>query len=143
MSKVPKGYGALSKKDKKEFLHYLRCLADQIGLKDWIFEVIADPCEDDAFAICKPAYGKRKADLWFSHDLRNLPLEVIRRTIVHELLHCHHAAPQHIVQCNVEPFMGEAAYSIFMDAWRLAHETAIDSISRAWEDDFPLIKWPS
>lgn len=133
---------SMTKADRKALMEYVRWIADHMGLRDWRFSILHDPCESSALAICTPTEGQRMAALEFAADFRELDPDVQRMTVVHELLHCHHAHTQDIARLHTTQFMGQHAYDAFHQTYRLVHEYAVDAVARAWAEDLPRIDWP-
>lgn len=71
------------------FHHYLRAMADALGLKDWDFFVEANDETGPYQATCAIIVGQKRAKLGFPPSFDNLSPSQQRQTVVHELLHSH------------------------------------------------------
>lgn len=111
---------------------YVASMARLMGLSDWVLIVSnEDPPEGSSGAVgCTP--GRKVATIYFSESFYDDDDADQRNTVVHELLHCHHAHPDHIaVECLER---GER------DAWRLAMEYSVDAVATSWAKLLPLPK---
>jgi hypothetical protein len=78
---------------------YVRQLADKLCLKDWQIEIsVEQPAGDNSIASVQPIYGRKYAVLRFSEGFLNDPKTEQRHTLVHELLHCHLAPLQRLLE---------------------------------------------
>ena len=135
----------MNRTDQKELGRYVRWLGNELGLRDWTFNLyyeITDPDEQDSYAICFPTYGRKRADIHFCTDFRDLKPDVQRHVIVHELVHCHFAAAQELPRVELSKHLGQTAYDIFMGAYRQAQEYGIDGVTDAIAGKYSLIDWP-
>lgn len=134
---------------------YIRRLADDMGLKDWRFDVrVTDDHpkndsiveeDDKRFAIdatCEPIIGQRKATITIGTDVKEIEVEVIRHTIVHELVHCHMADFYEHGRKGILDLVHQTVYDAWMYGFSLTWEHTVDAIAVAWSEKLPCIKWP-
>jgi hypothetical protein len=112
-------------------------LAVEMGLRDWLIEVHASPCEDDALAAVTPTYGRKIAQVEVCADFFHRPPEEQRHALIHELIHVHFANQNFAVNSAYERF-GAEAKQVAHDAYRLAHESGVDGLTDAIAPHFPL-----
>lgn len=138
----------LKKKHRKAFGYYVRWIADEMGLRDWRFEIEwRDPEEDRHVsghvrgASCDPVPGRRMATLGFDDGIRKQDPEELRETVVHELVHCH-LAPlwAQLRQDLLSPF-GQETYDAFLASVERNMEFGVDALSVALAKHMPLIDW--
>jgi len=124
---------------RSELEIYIRALADHVGLKDWRFELVdGEPDEEDDVAMVHPLYGRQVAQIKVRSDvLTNPPVEQ-RRTILHELIHCHMAPVDDQPRLDLLEHLGQQAYNIFMASYRRNLEYAVDAMTEAWAHYLPL-----
>ena len=75
---------------KEAFVPYVRQLAESMALKDW--NIRLDPCDlarDGAEASIWLANTQRLAIVYLSEHFLGCKPEEQRKTLVHELIHCH------------------------------------------------------
>lgn len=120
---------------------YVRQVADQLGLRDWTFSILEDPCSDDSCALCTPTYGRRLATLEFCAEFRNHDAATQRHTVVHELLHCVFAPEQDHVRLGLVKHLSQSTYDAFYEAYQLMHEYAIDGLADSVAPLMPPIQW--
>lgn len=141
----------MRKRDRKELGRYVRWVADEMGLRDWHFDLDVEPPDDPemyegqqrAFADVCPTPGRRHAKMRFCEDFRfGLTADQQRMAVVHELVHCHLAALQHQCECDLDPLLGRPAITVFFNGFRRNLEYAVDGITAALTPHFPPIAWP-
>lgn len=132
----------MNRADQKELGRYVRFVADEMGLRDWTFNLYYECDEDDCYAVCRTTYGRKQADIRFCDDFRDMKPDAQRHTVIHELLHCHFAAAQDLPRNELLRQLGQSAYDLFMGAYRQAQEYGIDGVADAIEKHYPLIEWP-
>jgi len=104
-----------------------RC-ARVLGLGHWEIKVSEDPSSEDAWADVEVSQNLHQATIRFSRDLwKEKPTE-IRRVVAHELIHCHYAGVERLVETLQKP-LGTAAYEIIEHVWDVESERAADSLS--------------
>lgn len=129
-------------KDLKALGVYVRTVADLLALRDWTFEIDKDPCDDDATATCRPCEGRKVAVISFSADFRNRPADEQRQTVVHELVHCHHASASDIVRLDVVKHLAQSTYDMLWGAFSRQMEYMVDGLADAIAPLMPHVDWP-
>lgn len=132
----------LTKRDRKALAHYIRWVADHLELRDWEFDLEREPSEDDCWATVTPTYGKKHAAITVAANFRELAPYKQREIVVHELVHCHLAQVQSQVEDDLEEQLSKSTDAIFFAAFRRNVEYAVDGLSKALAEHFPLIAWP-
>lgn len=140
----------MRKHDRKELGRYVRYVADEMGLRDWHLELLAEPPDGQAIgddhitlADVSPSPGRRHATIRFCADFRELNPETQRMAVVHELVHLHLAPLQH--QCENDlsaEMLGGPASHVFFCGFRRNLEYAVDAMTCALAPHLPLIDWP-
>lgn len=122
---------------------YMRDRADELGLRDWhLFLTHIPPDDEDADGICTPTEGRKHATIKVCRDFKEqLKPDAQRAVIIHELLHCHFQAAVDMVRVDLPRLLGQPAYDVFFPAFRRSMEYAVDGITDAIADKFPLIEW--
>ena len=124
---------------RDELGQYIREMADLMGLRDWHLIIADDPLIDDpdANARVSVVFGQKRASIEFPPDWAERDADGFRRTICHELVHCHLWSMEQRVDdlCGV---LGSAAYMVASNAMKEAHELATDGIASAWAETLPL-----
>lgn len=128
---------------------YLRSMANEMGLRDWYFQLMHGPpinfdgSEDkSAGARIETFWGKRVAHVWVCSDFKELKPDRQRQFICHELVHCHVDHLDSLTDNKLRDHMGEQYWQGWHQGFYLSFENAIDAIAQAWADKLPLIKWP-
>lgn len=132
----------MKKRDRKTLARYIRQAADALELRDWTFDLMRKPSEEDAYAMVWPTYGQRNARIAFCANFRDLEPELQRGTVVHELIHCHLAALQSQMENDLDGHLSSVAESLFFRSVRRNLEYAVDGLERAIAPCLPLIDWP-
>jgi hypothetical protein len=143
----------MRKRDRRAFGGYMRGVADMMGLRDWEFDIHFDadpddvPYEDDegtlrTLAYINPTPGRKHAAVHVSPDMREWDAEKIRMIVCHELVHCHLAALQNLVENDLNGMCGQPFEELFRRQGRIHLEYGVDGIASAWAESLPLIEWP-
>jgi hypothetical protein len=117
-------------------------MADEMGLRDWTIDLLAEPSADDCNAQTRMIFGRKRADLRVAETFRSFDRERIRHTIVHELAHLHLAAATSQAEQDIGEHLGATAYDIFWSGWLRNLEYGIDGLAGALAAHMPLIDWP-
>jgi hypothetical protein len=133
----------MKKKDRRELERYIRWMADEMELRDWTIVLADEPCSPENEGDCKPTYGQKLATIRLCKEFRSHEAERQRRTIVHELLHCHWNAAWDMVDRDLEKALGAQADLLFSVAFNRNAEYALDATAHALAKHLPLIDWPS
>lgn len=130
----------MTTRDRKALGGYIRDIADKMELRDWTIDVEHEPCEGyNAVAHC--TYGQRRVSIAFAADFRDYPPAEQRETVVHELIHAHHAVCWHMVQNDLGDALGKPVYYVFCDSYRRAMEYQVDALAKVIARHMPLIEW--
>jgi hypothetical protein len=117
-------------RDRKDYQGYVRELADLLRLKDWSFILKEEnPTDPEAWASIVCVQGRKLGVLRLSEDVIRQDPEELRRSVVHELLHCHLAAADYVADLLPQ---GERA------AYRNQREYGTDALSDAIAPLLPL-----
>lgn len=110
----------------------VRRLADELGLRDWTFSVLAEPVENETTAaMIQPLSGRKHARLQVCADWQNYPAK--QEAIVHELLHCHLAPAADVIRVDLEAagILSEAQHEWLWAQLRRQIEYTVDGITMA------------
>jgi hypothetical protein len=108
---------------------YVRTIADALRLKDWEFDIVQQaPSGDDSIASVQPVYGRKLAILRLSEGFLNDSYVEQRHTLVHELIHCHAAPLQRLLESEEHMTAGA----------RQAIEYCVDGLADAIAPLLPL-----
>jgi hypothetical protein len=112
---------------------YVRGIADQLGLRDWHFNLIEEEAADpDAWATILCLHGRRVADIRLCADWMEIDAEQQRHSVVHELLHCHlENVANHVNDHGLDKLIGEPAAHLLEQSFRRDVEHAVDAIATA------------
>jgi hypothetical protein len=117
---------------------YVRQLADLCDLRDWELHVIVGGVEEDTLATCEPTFGQRRAKINITETWHDLPEDELRSTVVHELVHCHLGALDHLVSQLGAAVLDEPAGKVFDAAYSHQVEYATDALSLVIARGLPL-----
>lgn len=133
---------ALSKRERKALLRYMRWVANEMELRDWELELDPDQCAEDVAGHCQVTGGLRHARISVASNFREHSPEEQRDTIVHELVHIHLDGSWRMVQHDLGDALGKPVYYVFCDSYRRAMELGVDALSKSIAKHLPLIEWP-
>lgn len=146
----------MTARDKKALSDYTRHLADEMGLRDWAFELhftdkplypdeegqhVNDSSNRASIAEVDPGACNRHANIRFDPELRKLTREYVRNVVCHELVHLHLHEMRELVRTGIRPHLGDQAYEILCFAFDTRWEYAVDAIAVEWAKKLPLIDW--
>lgn len=131
----------MKKRERKALGHYIRWIADEMGLRDWNLHLLREPADDDCNAQARIIYGRKVCSIRVSEEFRTFEPERVRHSIVHELIHCHTAAADNTVQHDLTEHIGVCAADIFHSGYRRHAEYAVDGLADALSPHMPLIDW--
>lgn len=130
---------------RKKFLKlgaYLRETANQLGLRDWFFEMNYAPlsADGDVIATVRCIYGRKRASVRLVQDFAQRSKEEQRMVIIHELLHCHTERIEQPLRHGQAAWkiLGDSAADVLSDQIHLAIEDAVDGIAETIAERFPL-----
>lgn len=131
-----------SKKNKKAQAdetvpQYVARLANLMGLEGWTFEVQGDPCDKDNMAEIDAVYGQRFAKVYLSQDWHTFSPELLRDTLVHELVHAHFAPMSELSHDLLDAAAKKHAKTA-KAALSYMEERIVDQIACAWARTLPL-----
>lgn len=122
---------------------YIRSTADTLALKDWRIDVAPDPSHHDASAEIVVNEGKKWATIYLCWNFRGLDPEMQRKVIIHELLHCHYAGLQHMIDVDAKKYMAlsDNEHSILRVTFMRTLEYSVDGVADGIAWSFPFISW--
>lgn len=124
--------------DRDALGEYVREMADLMGLRDWMMGIADDPPDnDDANAQVDVPYGRWWASIKFNPSWPERDPEDLRRTVAHELVHCH-LWSMHQRVCDLHDLLGSTVYQVLNKAFTENLEHAVDGIAYAWAESLPL-----
>jgi hypothetical protein len=124
--------------DVKALGEYVRDLADRMGLRDWVINIMKDPPENVNHGACIDViYGRRVANLQFREEWPEWDSEQLRSTVCHELVHCHINPLRNAID-NIEAAVGKMIYDPLYNSVTDYIEYATDAIATAWAETLPL-----
>lgn len=123
---------------RKQLKRYIRHLANQMGLKDWVIHLSKDPCASGASADIQVWYGSRVATIRMDNGWKAQGEDDLRTTITHELTHCHINHVWNAID-NIESAIGKPMYNQLHNSVRDHIEFSTDAISTAWAKKLPLM----
>lgn len=123
--------------NEKKVSDYLDRAKRILNLSHWEIKISADPPPDDAWADVEVSQNLYAATIRFSRSLWKEKPEEIRRVIAHELIHCHYAGVERLVEV-VQESLGTAAGEIVEKIWDVESERGADSLSTAVAELLPL-----
>jgi hypothetical protein len=101
---------------------YVCDLKNHLHLRDWQIAISEEqPAGDNSIASIEPIYGRKFATLRMSEGFLNDPPSEQTHTLIHELLHCHLAPLQRLIEANNEMTPG----------YKMAIEYAVDGLADA------------
>jgi hypothetical protein len=134
----------VNRKQKDTLGAYVRWVANELGLRDWTFELVWEPPEEEnAVASVQPTEGRKVAVVKFCSDFLELKPEDQRNCVVHELIHCHHVGATDMVRLDLLKHLSQQSYEIFWGGFVRQIEYMTDGLAEAFAPHMPLIDWPS
>ena len=121
----------------KKIRDYLDRAKRILNLSHWEIKISADPPPDDAWADVEVSQNLYAATIRFSPGLWKEKPEEIRRVIAHELIHCHYAGVERLVE-TLEKSLGSQAYEIVASIWDVESERGADSLSTVVAELLPM-----
>jgi hypothetical protein len=126
-------------------------MADAMNLRDW--EIVIHPTLTDKMraqmhggdyeAWIEPEHHRHFADLWFSRGfVQNRSIADKRHTVVHELLHLHHAREEHLLEEMLTDAHDWESAAMAKRWWTQANEYAVNAITDFIAPYLPLPNWP-
>lgn len=121
----------------KKLQAYIDDAKGLLGLSHWEIKVGKDTPPDDAWADIEVSQNLYRAVIRFSQDLWKEKPDEIRRVIAHELIHCHYAGVERLVDV-VKESLGVGAGEVVDKIWDMESERGADSLSTAVAELLPL-----
>ena len=123
--------------DREYIGHYMRYLADQIGLRDWFLYFSNDDEPAGINGRCQLVYGRKRATISVNKDWTHQGEDDFRQTCLHELIHCH---TEQIIQPlqDIEGVLGKMIHAPLYNATLNGLEHCIDAIAYEWSRHLPL-----
>jgi hypothetical protein len=110
---------------------YVEDIAARMRLGHWRITIVDEsPRDDGTLASVHPWYGRHAATVRLSDGFLVEMPEEQRYVIIHELLHCHLAHLDKLIEDDLSTDAGRA--------YRLANEYAVDSLAQAIAPFLPL-----
>ena len=118
---------------------YVNQLTIPLRLVDWEVRVSDSPCDDtDDLASINPTYGQKRATIRFCEGFDGRSTEEQRKTIAHELIHCHFWPMTEMAEADIEHFMSSGEREMFSRGFRRNMEYAVDALADALAPFLPL-----
>jgi hypothetical protein len=121
----------------KKLNDYLTRAKSILNLSHWEIKISTDSPPDDAWADVEVSQNLYAATIRFSPTLWKEKPEEIRRVIAHELIHCHYAGVERLVE-TLEKTLGSQTYEIVSSIWDVESERGADSLSTVVAELLPL-----
>lgn len=129
----------MTARQKKAAQRYVNTMRPLLGLPEWIVNISDKPVENESHvATIFPVWGTKVANLRLSSHFFEFTAEYQREIVVHELLHCVFAVPQHQVEMILTEYLKGKAGELFHDCWSHSMEYAIDGLAVAICPTLPL-----
>ena len=121
----------LTPKQRKRLGKYVRHVADELGLRDWVIHIEHAPldADDPAMAVAVVPYGRSDVTLRFRGDFVHIDPDEQRMIVVHELLHCHLPSRRADDMWGVGPLIGQAAATVLEERYRYDIESIVDRLA--------------
>ncbi len=129
---------ALTKRERRHLSGYLRDLADELNLRDWVIVLLHDPVpmSDPALASARITYGRHSVSIDFDVGVVRGDPQLLREICIHELLHVH--IPARVPLYGVDELIGRPAALVYAETLNERYERATDAIANAIAPKFPL-----
>ena len=116
---------------RQAFANYIRLIADDLGLRDWVI-VVKDRCPEDPSnsAEAESIWGAKHINILIGDSLLDKDREYQREVFVHELLHAHTAHMNFVLREMLEP----AQYQVH----RVQMEYMVDALAVRVSKFLPL-----
>lgn len=83
---------------------YVQIIKRKMNLIEWKIDLGQKPCPNDSLGECEIIYGQHAATITLNKGYKKDKPEILRNTIVHELLHCYLAPISEAAAQALEPF---------------------------------------
>lgn len=126
---------------------YVQILRRRINLSEWKIELSEKPCPNDSLGECDIVYGQHIATISLNKNYKKEKPEILRNTIVHELLHCYMSQITEAASQVMEPFEddihGRKIVQSTINASEYQIERIIDRLADVISPFMPLPKIPN
>ncbi len=126
---------------------YVQILKRKINLIEWKIDLNEKPCPNDSLGECDIVYGQHLATISLNKNYKKEKPEILRNTIVHELLHCYMSPITESATQVMEPFEedvhGRKIIQATINAMEYQTERIIDRLSDIVAPTMPLPKMPN
>lgn len=126
---------------------YVQIVKRKMNLIEWKIDLAKKPCPSDSLGECDIVYGQHIATISLNKNYKKDKPEILRNTIVHELLHCYLAPVTEAASQVMEPFEedvhGRKIVQATTNAMEYQIERVIDRLSEIISPSMPLPKMPS
>jgi hypothetical protein len=113
----------------------IRWMANQMGLRDWVFQLkweSAEGKEYDTYARIEVLNTLKLANIWVCLDFASLDESEQRRCMCHELIHVHLDLSNTIGDQTIQDLVGHSVYQLFAEEAHRAIETATEAMAKEW-----------
>lgn len=126
---------------------YVQIVKRKINLVEWKIYLNEKPCPNDSLGECDIVYGQHLATISLNKNYKKEKPEILRNTIVHELLHCYMSPITESATQVMEPFEedvhGRKIIQATINAMEYQTERIIDRLSDIIAPTMPLPKMPN
>jgi hypothetical protein len=124
---------------------YILNMAERLHLRDWEIDFSRDDTDGDkTLASASLQYEAKRVTIQVSAGFReSLNAYEQRETIIHELLHCHLWSANCVVARDLwnTRALSESTHRLLQESFQRQEELAINAISAAIAQHYPLIDW--
>jgi len=126
---------------------YVQILRRKMNLGEWKITLYKKPCANDTLGECDITYGQHIATISLHKDYKKEKPEILRNTVVHELLHCYMSPITESATQVMEPFEedvhGRKIIQSTINAMEYQTERVIDRLCDIIAPTMPLPKIPN
>ena len=129
---------------QKKVAAYIWKLRDEMWLGLWRIDVILEdyPGESSGnLASISPTTAQHRAELEIRPGVAQDGGEVLRHTVVHELIHLWHRDSTDVLRLALPKELSQSAYTLLWEAYRQSLELMVDDMAHAWAETLPLPDW--
>jgi len=126
---------------------YVQIVKRKMNLIEWKIDLAKKPCPSDSLGECDIVYGQHIATISLNKNYKKDKPEILRNTIVHELLHCYMSPVTESATQVMEPFEedahGRKIIQATTNAIEYQIERVIDRLAEIISPTMPLPKMPN
>lgn len=126
---------------------YVQIVRRKMNLTEWKIDLAKKPCPSDSLGECDIVYGQHIATISLNKGYKKEKPDVLRNTVVHELLHCYLAPVTEAASQVMEPFEedihGRKIVQATANAIEYQIERVIDRLAEIISPSMPLPKMPN